>query len=91
MTRRWLWLPILALAGVAQAAGAATIPAVTVTVQVGSDPATVLYPTGAPTGDPDQFTFDGSYDGYGWDLTWDMTVDVDPFVSGNFSILNNTS
>jgi hypothetical protein len=90
--RRFTWLVTPVLALLAYGAGAATIPAVTVSMQVNSNTPTVLSPTGVedPT-NPEQFLFDGQEVRTGWTLTWDMTVDPDPFVTSNFSVLNSTA
>ena len=81
---RWLlWLLTPALALIAAGAGASPIPAVTVSLQVGSNTPTVLSPTGQETSDPNQFTFVGQEVRGGWTLGWNMKVDPDPFVTSN--------
>src|SRR5262245_24635409 len=90
--RRFAWLlsPFLLL--LASGSWAVTIPALTVSFQVGTNTPTELTPAGeAVPSNPDQFTYEGSEVRPGWTLTWDMTVDVDPFVTSNISVLNNTA
>jgi hypothetical protein len=91
MMRRLAWLLTVMLALFASSAGALPIPAVTVSMQVGENTPSLLAPVGVATSDPNQFTFDGQQVAAGWTLGWNMTVDVDPFVTSNFSVLNNTA
>jgi hypothetical protein len=92
MTLRRTWLLALTLAFVAHGAGAATIPAVTVSMQVGTNTPSVLSPSGTQSEEnPEEFLFSGEEVRTGWTLSWDMTVDPDPFVTSNFSVLNSTA
>jgi hypothetical protein len=89
--RRFAWLVTPVLALIAYGAGAATIPAVTVSLQVNSGTPWVASPTGATTTDPNQFTYQGTEVKTGWTLTWDMAVNTDPVVTSNITVLNNTA
>jgi hypothetical protein len=91
MMRRLACLLTGILALIASSAGANSIPDVAVSLQVGENTASVLYPAGKETSNPNQFTFAGQEVRDGWTLGWNMTVDVDPFVTSNFSVLNNTA
>ena len=91
MMRRLACLLTGILALIASSAGANSIPDVAVSLQVGENTPSVLSPVGKETSNPNQFTFEGLEVGSDWTLGWNMTVDVDPFVTSNFSVLNNTA
>jgi hypothetical protein len=89
--RRLAFFVTVTLALLASSAQATHVPELTVSMQVGENTPSVLSPVGADTSDPNQFTFEGQEVRPSWTLGWNMTVDIDPFVTSNFSVLNNTA
>jgi hypothetical protein len=96
MMRRLTFLLVPALAWLASAAGAVTLPAgaeVTWSVDGNAAPWTagVTNTCGAaPGGTEDDTNCVGNYSWGGATLGWDLTYDPDPFVTSNFSVTNNT-
>lgn len=70
------------------AAEAGPIPGVTISVSTPG--VATLEPGGLDNGDG-TFSYLGGLASADWDLEWDMVVDPDPFVSGDFSLVNNTA
>ncbi len=46
---------------------------------------------GTPTGNGQEEQFVGQHVGSSWTLSWDAIADEDPFVNGNFTILNSSA